>query len=81
MSEHSQPLAAQPSLSEYAGTYARPPIGEFVITEEDSGLAVAAQSRPGSWGMEEGYGLVFCGRGVFSRARCVFRPSTPVHAG
>jgi hypothetical protein len=65
MSEHSEPLAVQADdLSEYAGTYARPPIGEFIITEKQvggnsAGLVVAARSRPGSWGMEQGYGLIF----------------------
>lgn len=68
MSEHSKPLALQPDLRDYVGTYARPPVGEFVITEGQvgvhAGLEVAARSRPGSWGMEEGYRLVFYGEDV-----------------
>lgn len=64
MSEHSKPLEVQPDLNEYVGTYARPPVGEFVITQEQvggdqAGLVVAASSRPGSWGMEHGFKLAF----------------------
>ena len=57
MSEHSDALAVQPTdLSQYAGTYARPPIGEFIITEEEGkGLTVAANAQAGAWGMEQGY--------------------------
>jgi hypothetical protein len=66
MSEHSDALAVQPTdLSQYAGTYARPPIGEFIITEEEGkGLTVAANAQAGAWGMEQGYALEFYGEDV-----------------
>jgi CubicO group peptidase (beta-lactamase class C family) len=42
MSLHSAPLAAQPDLVEYAGTYRRPPVGEAVVRRDGAGLIVAA---------------------------------------
>jgi hypothetical protein len=42
MTRHAQPLAAQPPLAEYAGRYARPPVGEFLVAEADGRLVLAA---------------------------------------
>jgi CubicO group peptidase (beta-lactamase class C family) len=37
---HAEPLAVQPALGEYVGTYQRPPVGEVVVREEGQGLVV-----------------------------------------
>ena len=42
MTQHVEPLAAQPPLAEYVGRYARPPVGEFLVAEADGRLVLAA---------------------------------------
>lgn len=41
MSFHSMPLAAQPALGDYVGSYARPPVGEVVVRRDGTRLMVA----------------------------------------
>ena len=40
MSFHSKPLATQPSLAEYVGTYRHPPLGNIQVREENGALIV-----------------------------------------
>jgi hypothetical protein len=51
MTRHAEPLAVQPGLDEYVGTYRRPPVGEVVVRREGNRLVVGAGERA--------YGLVF----------------------
>jgi hypothetical protein len=37
---HSTPLARQPSLAEYAGTYQRPPLGKYEVRSDGEKLTV-----------------------------------------
>lgn len=57
MSFHSQPLATQPSLAEYVGTYRRPPSGNVQVREENGALVV-------SGGGPNGTTLTFYGKDV-----------------
>lgn len=41
MSFHSKPIAAQPPLDEYVGTYARPPLGTVQVRQASDGLVVS----------------------------------------
>ena len=51
MTLHAEPLARQPALGEYVGSYSRPPGGDVEIREEDGRLVV-----------QNAYALVFWGR-------------------
>ena len=42
MSFHARPLATQPAVDEYIGTYARPPVGTVQVRRGGAGLIVAA---------------------------------------
>lgn len=42
MSFHARPLATQPAVDEYVGTYARPPVGTVQVRRGGAGLIVAA---------------------------------------
>jgi CubicO group peptidase (beta-lactamase class C family) len=58
MSLHSTPLAVQPDLAEYVGTYARPPVGEAVVRRDGARLIVA------TGGGQPDAGIVFYGPDV-----------------
>ena len=58
MTFHSTPLAAQPSLDEYAGTYRRPPNG-MVTVRQDAGKLVVASGNASA-----GTTIVFYGKDV-----------------
>jgi CubicO group peptidase (beta-lactamase class C family) len=58
MSFHSQPLATQPPLDEYAGTYRRPPSGTVTV-RVDAGRLVAAGGNA-----QTGTTMVFYGKDV-----------------
>jgi CubicO group peptidase (beta-lactamase class C family) len=58
MSLHSTPLAAQPELDQYVGTYARPPVGEAVVRRDGPRLIVA------TGGGQPDAGIVFYGPDV-----------------
>ena len=56
MTRHAAPLPAQPPVVEYVGTYGRPPVGEFVVREDNGQLVVGTGPRA--------YPLVFWGPDV-----------------
>lgn len=45
MSRHARPLAQQPELDEYAGTYRRPPVGEVVVRRTGDRLVAGSGER------------------------------------
>lgn len=56
MTRHAEPVATQPPLGQYVGTYRRPPVGEVVVREEGGRLMIG--SGRGA------YGLLFWGPDV-----------------
>jgi hypothetical protein len=58
MTFHSTPLATQPALEEYVGTYQRPPNGNVVVRQEAGKLIVGGNAQSG------GTTIVFYGRDV-----------------
>ena len=48
MTLHATPLAKQPDLAEYAGTYARPPLPNKMEVRIESGKLVAGNATAGS---------------------------------
>jgi CubicO group peptidase (beta-lactamase class C family) len=46
MTFHSKPLARQPALDEYAGTYRRPPVGFMQVRQENGSLQVTTGNSP-----------------------------------
>ena len=58
MTFHSTPLAAQPNLDEYAGTYRRPPNGMVTVRQEAGKLVVSSGNASG------GTTIVFYGKDV-----------------
>jgi len=58
MSFHSTPLAIQPPLAEYVGTYRRPPSGSVQVREENGALVAAMGNGP------NGTAMTFYGKDV-----------------
>lgn len=58
MTFHSRPLAGQPALDEFAGTYQRPPVGTVTVRRDGARLVVAAG------GGQPDAGVTFYGRDV-----------------
>ena len=58
MTFHSTPLATQPALEEYVGTYQRPPNGNVVVRQEAGKLIVGGNAQSG------GTTIAFYGRDV-----------------
>jgi hypothetical protein len=56
MTNHAQPLATQPALDEYVGSYHRPPVGDVGVREEGGRLMIGLGANT--------YGLVFWGPDV-----------------
>jgi hypothetical protein len=66
MTRHATPLAVQPDLAEYVGTYRRPPRGEVVVREERGTLVVGSGEssyRLDFWGPDVTYAT---GPGAFT---------------
>ena len=55
MTLHAEPLARQPPLGEYVGSYSRPPAGDLEIREEDGRLVVQNSYALVFWGPDLAY--------------------------